>query len=350
MNAAGQDADRTVDRLRRVLSASWHLDALMAETPVGVLDFPDYGNVGDSAIWLGQQVLLRDRGLLPVYVSSINGFDGRGLARRLRQDGTILLQGGGNFGDLWPRHQRFREMIARDNPMARILQLPQSLYFEDERALDHARAIFSEHSDFHLLYRDDTCDDFAQEISGGRATRCPDAAFALRLERTREPDLDLLFLLRRDHERADVGPMPESMLADLAWRIADWPADPFRAPVGASRVVTSLTARKARLRRKILTVAGGRKLTAGPAIRHWDTIAQRRLDGGMELLSRARVIVTDRLHGHILCLVAGIPHVFLDNSYGKVSAFSRTWKTAGPLARQASNLPDALSEARKLLG
>jgi exopolysaccharide biosynthesis predicted pyruvyltransferase EpsI len=42
-------------------------------------------------------------------------------------------------------------------------------------------------------------------------------------------------------------------------------------------------------------------------------------------LSRGRVVITDRLHGHILCLLLGLPHVLLDNSIGKLSAYFETW-------------------------
>jgi exopolysaccharide biosynthesis predicted pyruvyltransferase EpsI len=45
----------------------------------------------------------------------------------------------------------------------------------------------------------------------------------------------------------------------------------------------------------------------------------------MRLISAGRVVVTDRLHGHILCLLLGLPHVLLDNAYGKISNFHRMW-------------------------
>jgi len=41
--------------------------------------------------------------------------------------------------------------------------------------------------------------------------------------------------------------------------------------------------------------------------------------------SQCPAIVTNRLHGHILCVLLGIPHVFLPNSYYKNEAFYSTW-------------------------
>ena len=51
-----------------------------------------------------------------------------------------------------------------------------------------------------------------------------------------------------------------------------------------------------------------------------------RFHRGLEILGRGRGVVTDRLHGHILSSLMGIPHVALDNSYGKLSAFMDTWQ------------------------
>ena len=39
-------------------------------------------------------------------------------------------------------------------------------------------------------------------------------------------------------------------------------------------------------------------------------------------LRRGKVVITDRLHAHVLCLLLGIPHVLLDNNYGKVRGAS----------------------------
>ncbi len=63
--------------------------------------------------------------------------------------------------------------------------------------------------------------------------------------------------------------------------------------------------------------------------------AQARVERGLRLLARGELIVTDRLHGHILALLLGIPHVVLDNDYGKVGAYIAAWTQRSPLVRQA---------------
>ena len=67
------------------------------------------------------------------------------------------------------------------------------------------------------------------------------------------------------------------------------------------------------------------------------------------ILSRGRVVVTDRLHGYILCLQAGIPHVLIDNSYGKLSSFHATWGKDSCITWFADSAPEAFDLARQLV-
>ncbi len=118
-----------------------------------LIDFPDHSNVGDSAIWLGEIILLkRLTGNLPSYVSDLHSFDADELVANLPK-GVILIHGGGNFGDLWAQHQVFRENIVCLFPDRKIIQLPQSIHFLDSNNLHNAVKIFNNHPDFHLLVR-----------------------------------------------------------------------------------------------------------------------------------------------------------------------------------------------------
>ena len=60
-------------------------------------------------------------------------------------------------------------------------------------------------------------------------------------------------------------------------------------------------------------------------------------------------MITDRLHGHILCVLLGIPHVILDNRYGKLSTYHRTWTAEVDGVHLADSPADALRLARELV-
>ena len=347
--ADGPEAAAALEGARSTLEQVWTTMLADPGQLVAVVDFPDHGNVGDSAIWLGERRLLAAGAAVVAYVCSTATYQPHHLEGAVGPTGTILLHGGGNFGDLWPRHQAFREAVAERFPRARIVQLPQSLHFQDADAVERAARAFADHPDFRLLYRDHASEDLAARISGNRATLCPDAAFALRPVRELPPVVDVLFLLRGDRERIDRGPVPSTLLQNLSWRVVDWPVDPFRAAPEAGRLQSALLARRRRARRALLTTLGARPATARVAAGHWDRLATRRVHGGLELLTSGRVVITDRLHGHILCLIAGVPHVFLDNSYGKITSFATTWNTMSRGARSAGSLETAIDIARDLL-
>jgi pyruvyl transferase EpsO len=55
--------------------------------------------------------------------------------------------------------------------------------------------------------------------------------------------------------------------------------------------------------------------------------------------------VTDRLHAHILSVLLDLPHVVLDNNYGKVSGFMSCWTAGFPGVSTATSLPEALAWA-----
>jgi exopolysaccharide biosynthesis predicted pyruvyltransferase EpsI len=54
----------------------------------------------------------------------------------------------------------------------------------------------------------------------------------------------------------------------------------------------------------------------------------------------------DRLHGHILCLLLNIPHVFLNDDSGKNWNFHETWTRDAELCRLARTPAEAWTLAR----
>lgn len=67
---------------------------------------------------------------------------------------------------------------------------------------------------------------------------------------------------------------------------------------------------------------------------------------GFKLLGSARFVVTDRLHGHILSTLIGVPHVLLDSKLGKNLNLHDTWTKDCACTRIAQNIGEAKSIAR----
>jgi pyruvyl transferase EpsO len=304
---------------------------LAGATRVALFDFPNYPNVGDSAIYLGQLALLRSLGLRPAFVCDFPTYDATALRHGVR-DGIILLAGGGSFGDVWPEAHAFRERVVRDFPHNRIVQLPQTVYFASAAAARRTRIVLEKHRGFTLLVRDRRSLEAARRQLGVEAELCPDMAVALGpLERPAPAHMPLLWLSRTDKERAS-GSIGGSDVA-----VVDWLEEPWMALRELNYRLMGTT------RRRVIGRATRTLLT-----RTYAPLARQRLHRGIALLSSGRVVITDRLHGHILSLLLGIPHVVLDNSYGKVSGFHDTWTSGATGVYRAQSAAEALAIARTL--
>jgi pyruvyl transferase EpsO len=315
-------------------------ETLDAEIPAGVrvalLDYPNHENVGDSAIWLGEITYLAQRGVDVVYHCDLRSYD----PRHVPDVDIVLLHGGGNLGDVWLPHQRFRERVLADFADRPILQLPQTIHFGERENLERTRRAFARHPRFTVLTRDARSLAFAREHFDCRSALCPDSAFALGpLARPTAPRVPILWLGRTDHEASGQAVARAGARDDV--QVVDWIGRARAAPLDVL----------ARAGGELAAATIGRRATLPPRAAQllwsdWRWLARRRVTAGSALLSRGAVVVTDRLHGHILCLLLGIPHVALDNSYGKLSSFTTTWETLGPDARWAQTAEEALALAR----
>ncbi|MBR2655837.1 MAG: polysaccharide pyruvyl transferase family protein [Loktanella sp.] len=165
-----------------------------------LLDFPDHSNVGDSAIFMGQLSILQSvHQSAPAYVCSMRSyFNDPELALI---DGPLYLHGGGNFGDLWPTHQIFRETILRNHPDKKVIQLPQSIHFNSDEALEKAATAIGMHPDFTLMVRDKQSFDLAKKNFSCSILLCPDAAHGLGdLSGSQQATIPILCMIRTDSE------------------------------------------------------------------------------------------------------------------------------------------------------
>lgn len=297
--------------------------------PYALLDFPNHWNVGDSAIWAGEERLLRDLASAgPAYVSTTDNFDAESCRRHIR-GGTVFLHGGGNFGDIYQRHQAFRQHVLTTFRDHRVVMLPQTIKYHDPALAAPAADAIAAHPDVHLFVRDQASVEFARDRLGCAAVLVPDSAFALGpLRRTRTPAHQLLLHLRRDVERVERDLSAFDRVPDR-WQ-SDWIKE------GRARRVAVAVAAEAG------AVARGRASAVDRRLARYHALARMRLARGLTLLSSARQVVTDRLHGHILCTLLSVPHVALDNDYGKVHAYIDAWTAGLDSVRRAHSAAEAV--------
>jgi exopolysaccharide biosynthesis predicted pyruvyltransferase EpsI len=343
MTRAPGDTAALVRELRARLLAAVRSALGGAGGPVALLDFPNHTNVGDQAIWAGNRRLLEQLGIEVGYVADHASYSPRRLRQRVPR-GPVLLHGGGSFGDVWPDFQMFRERAIGDFPDRRIVILPQTIEFRDPVALRRAAATFGAHRDCRLLVRDSASLAVAEaELPGTRPLLAPDTALMLELERSASAETGIVWLSRVDAERERGGADDELGVTTVDW-IGHRAGEPgWTAAYQRLHSATWAWGRRARRHPRLWPVVY-------PALaRGYEALARERLSVGVSMLARGEVVVTDRLHAHILCLLLEIPHVVVDTGYGKLTRFIRTWTEAAPVLRLAGSWTEGAEIAHALL-
>lgn len=321
-----------IERLQKSIDSA--LQDHIGDEPYALLDFPDHTNVGDSAIWAGEMTYLRRRCRRdPSYVCAHN-VDWTALAKAL-PNGPILLHGGGNFGDIWPTYQHFREDVLDRNPDRTVIQLPQSIQFDDPTNLRRAAKAIARHKSFVLLVRDQASYDLAINNFDCVVKLCPDMAFCLGpIVPPRSPTSSYVFLLRTDKEATAEDARSTFTLPDDAV-VCDWLLEPPN------------TRRRAKLLWGLAALKSGDLRQLDPMARrisYYDHLTDLRIGRGVAILSQGRELICDRLHAHIIGTLLDLPQIVLDNNYGKISRFMDTWQSDWAGIRRAASLSVALEE------
>ncbi|AGF79907.1 exopolysaccharide biosynthesis protein [Desulfocapsa sulfexigens DSM 10523] len=312
----------------------------LADRSVILVDLPNHLNIGDSLIALGQFKLLKKYSPNYKYIGAVP--PDKVLRLIDKERGVVLIHGGGNFGTIWPTHQRLRERIAKNCPNSTIYQLPQSVNFDSSITMAKSMEILAQHGDFHLMVRDIQSQQILVDSGVASIELVPDSAFALTPKVSSASQCDILLLSRQDSESQYGGLFQQLEKHISNWKVlkGDW-ADVKDLPIS----LTPLEHLASIVPPPIIWRTNTQKVQ----YMAWSMLLWSRYSIGVRLLSTARVIVTDRLHVHILCVLLGKPHVFFDNSYQKITNFADTWQTKGPEAIGARDLKSVLEVVDRLL-
>jgi pyruvyl transferase EpsO len=324
---------------RRMEELSTALDAALP--PLGpardivYLDIPDHENVGDRLIHIGAERFLKRHRVTVRYRCTLETYSEAELRAALRPETVIVLHGGGNFGTVWPAHQRFRENILRAFPERRIVVFPQSIQFDDEASLAASAAVFRAHADVTICVRDRPSEEVARTHFSDRVILVPDMAHALWgvLKETTPPtSAEPLLLVRRDHESS------RGLATGIDWmtfldardrrrrdflREQEWRAERWRKRLPVLPIPSPM----------LFVRLGGDLL----------------IDRAVALFSPYAVIHTDRLHAILLACLLGREAHYVDNSYGKLSRYVDAWLPGVPtITRAPPSLldPAAVTDAR----
>ena len=281
--------------------------------------------------------------------------------------GVALWHGGGNWGDLWPKVQSMRAssleplFAAHYNP---IISMPQSLYFDDEKIFQKENTnvmrqavmkymkqetststSIKQQQGLNISLADELADErrliltWREQESHASAKNLypfathlvvPDIAFQLgpyapiideggvggveNDTKQGRPQLDILLLLRDDHESLYLHQRNRQAIRQLLDSITVKRRDGGGGgDVAGNRLAFAIVDWQDRL---------DRFESSSSSFGKNDIFFT---NTSIQLLSLGRVLVCDRLHAAILAYLMGIPFVFVDQLTGKIH---RTLHTA----------------------
>lgn len=293
-----------IEFLRRTIVSA--LTPLIQEDYI-LLDIPYYDNIGDVLIWEGTKAFLTNIPHRCILSASKESF----LFPILSRNVTILLSGGGNFGDLWHEHQDFRIKVIESYPENRIIVLPQTVFYRSLTQCYKDAQTMRKHSNLIICARDKKSYKTLTKYSfSNKLVLLPDMAFCIS---NLPPVLceecnQILFLRRKDIEYSDYNVerfIPDSERVETH----DWPS-------------MELASEKWQTLLKFIE-------EKDPSLDMYaDSIFRPYMvQQGVEFLGKYQSVYTTRLHVFILSILLGKSVVLFDNSYGKNSDFFYAWMT-----------------------
>ncbi|KAH9493133.1 pyruvyl transferase Pvg1 [Bulinus truncatus] len=291
---------------------------------VMLMEIATYPNKGDPAISAGEIMLLRKMNITIVYYCDTfkcNNNEGIKREREIAQNYTkdtlaILMQGGGNLVG-YSFVDSIREQILNRYPEHKIILLSQSIWLNENntQSLKNAQRIYSNRTNLTMFLRDRQSLEIAKTyFNGVRLILAPDLALGLgEIPRQMPPIYNIIWLRRGDDESSKytLPVFPKNISVHVSDWLSEWTSN-----VGSRDMETCF----------LIAFSG------------------------INFLQRGRVVVTDRLHGHILSTLLNIPHVLIDNPpYLKLSSFDKSWTESLENTVLINNGTLGLEEALKLL-
>ncbi len=339
-----------------------------------LLNYPNYCNVGDHLIWLGEVFYLTDicEAKIKYTAADISDFSADEMEKEAGKS-PIIFHGGGNLGDLWGVHQEFREHIISQYCDRPIVIMPQSIYFASAENLDKAANIFNSHPDLTLFVREQRSYEIALKHFGNcQIFQSTDIAFQLAdtpylKSYNIEQESSILYHCRYDAELnqsfsdAPIFTLPNIVAYDWIplhldyWYLRELMLN--NLPLSPSAMQISPVSMQMKGANFMAWILQQLQQTFQSHSVKLDSLYNPKMHRtslgmihcGIYQFKQHKMIITNRLHGHILCVLLDIPHIFLANSYYKNESFYENWTHQVPFWRFVKNSSDILPIAQELI-
>ena len=297
------NADNKILQLQRFIKEAF---TPLVTSDYWLLEVPYYTNVGDTLIWQGELDFLRE---LPYKRKGMSSYF-TDIPTNIDENDIILMQGGGNFGDLYSSPQNYRMQIVQKYPNNKIIFFPQTVWFEHEENMKECADALAKHKKLTICARDKVSYEILKKNFVNDILLVPDMAFCIDMKRWQKPSAnkEALLLKRDDKELKEYSELNQ-LVEQGNVTICDWLS------------FTEECWQKTWFRRTKKYV---------PFMYDWyarNIFRPYLINSGVQLIGSHKKIYSTRLHAAILSILLDKAEdlTWFDNSYGKNSSFYETW-------------------------
>lgn len=257
-----------------------------------LIDTPTHGNLGDHAIALAQIQFLKSQNInyFEITAKEIDGIE-KACSKFLLQKYNVLIHGGGFLGNLWPMEEyRFRNIIKAFSKN-KIIVFPQTVTFDLESKagktfFEESKKIYSAHGNLTLFVREKKSFDFLKQYMPGVSTcLVPDIVTMLKTPLKQCSRNGILLCMRQDVEKN----LSDSDIAKIE---------------NALKVMHP--------NEKIEFIDTVMPYGISPESREKEVFDM------LDTMSKAKLVITDRLHGMVFSAISNTPCIAFGNINGKV--------------------------------
>ena len=278
---------------------------------------PEHGNLGDHAIAQSEKEILNSLNLNYIEVT------GRMLEEWQRNNcigvmngRPILINGGGNLGDLWPEVEKMMQTIVVKNPKSPIIIFPNTIYYEMNsdgiKRLEESKKVYNSHRRLKMYAREMISYKMMSSVYTN-VKLMPDMVLRLNKCNTEVARSGCILCLRSDIEKT-ISKKEEQQLLNQVHTL-------FGNNV------------------KYLDMICGDFITVENR--------ERALDVQYDLFRHSELVITDRLHGMIFSAITGTPCIVINSKSPKVLGCYE-WIKDLEYIRVANDVNDIETEYRKI--
>lgn len=270
----------------------------------------NYGNIGDIAITIAQESMIKqifpDRKIVEIPMNDAFDYE-KEIKEILNDDDILTIIGGGNLGNAYLWFEERRRFIIKLFKNNKSISFPQSVSFDDDeigqKELKISVEDYAQNPNLTVFAREKKSYEIMKTNFKNKVCLVPDIVLSLKDRISKETGnvrKNITLCLRNDMEKTtstDIIDELKSLLNENDFK--------------------NIFITDTHLGHDLVKISERRKI----------------FETSLQGFKNSKVVITDRLHGMIFCIITNTPCIALDNSNHKISSTYYTWLKDIPLVK-----------------